>query len=90
MTQVTKIAEVYELKKRYYSHQTQSEHTAKITLKIRQDETGRKKIDLEEEKGRSEFIFIGSDPTRVAAIASLISDAAMETTDIPWEPAGKE
>ena len=44
----------------------------------------------EDEKGRSEFVFIGSDPTRVAAIASLIADAAMEVTDIPWEPGGKE
>ena len=90
MTQVTKIAEVYELKKRYYSHQTRSEHTAKIKLVIRQDADGHKKIDLEDEKGRSEFVFIGSDPTRVAAIASLIADAAMEVTDIPWEPGGKE
>lgn len=90
MTQITKTAEVYELKRRYYSHQTRSEHTAKIKLIIRQDTDGQKKIDLEDEKGRSEFVFIGSDPCRAATIAGMIHDAAQMVTDTPWEPGGKE
>lgn len=90
MTQIKKIGEQYELKRRYYSHQTQQEHEVKIRLIVREDENGRKKIDLEDEKGRSEFVFIGSDPTRVATIAMMIHDAAIIVEDTPWKTEGKE
>lgn len=90
MTQIKKTGEIYELKRRYYSHQTKKEHEVKIRLLVREDEAGRKKIDLEDEKGRSEFVFIGSDPTRVATIAMMIHDATILIEDTPWTAEGKE
>lgn len=90
MTQIKKTAEVYELTRRYYSHQTRSEKIAKIKLAVRQDAAGRKKIDITDEHDRDYFVFKGSDPCLVATIAGMLHDAAQSVVDVPWEAGGKE